>query len=61
MTQDQFDPQNSDADLSATESVPGTADGSPTEGVEITEAEHDQAVEPDDNAFEVDGPQVGHA
>lgn len=61
MTQDQFDPQNSDADLSATEGVPGTADGHPTEGVEMNEAAKAEAVVPDDDAVEVDGPQAGHA
>ncbi len=39
----------------------GTAAGSPVEGAEISEDAADNAVEPDDDAFEVDGPQAGHA
>lgn len=61
MTEDQFDPQNSDADTTSEPAAPGTADGNPTEGVEIDETEQAEAVVPDDNAFEVDGPQAGHA
>jgi hypothetical protein len=61
MTEDQFDPQNSHADLTSEPAAPGTADGNPTQGVEIDEAEQAEAVVPDDNAFEVDGPQAGHA
>ena len=39
----------------------GTAAGSPVEGAEISEEDAANAVEPDDNAYEVDGPQAGHA
>jgi len=43
------------------EGVDGTTEGNPVAGVEIDEAAKEEAVQPDDNAFEVDGPQVGHA
>ncbi|MDO9456851.1 hypothetical protein [Nocardioides sp.] len=59
MTEDQFDPQNSTADLTSEPTAPGTADGNPTEGVEIDEAEQAEAVVPDDKS--IDGPPAGHA
>ena len=58
MTEAQFDPQNSHADTSEP-SAPGTADGAPTTGVEIDEAEVAEAVVPDDKS--IDGPTAGHA
>ena len=39
----------------------GTAQGDPIAGVEIDPAEAEQAVEPDDDALEVDGPAQKHA
>jgi hypothetical protein len=59
MTDAEFDPQNSHADLSEAPAAPGTADGNPTQGVEIDEAELAEAVVPDDKS--VDGPPAGHA
>lgn len=59
MTEDTFDPQNSAADLTSEPAAPGTADGNPTQGVEIDEAEVDEAVVPDDKS--IDGPTAGHA
>ncbi len=59
MTEAEFDPQNSHADLTSEPAAPGTADGSPTEGVEIDEAEVAEAVTPDDKS--IDGPPAGHA
>ncbi len=59
------DPEATNEGTQSTETpeVPagGTAAGSPVEGAEITEEAAQDAVEPDDNAFEVDGPQAGHA
>lgn len=45
----------------STDDVPGTAAGDPVAGAEISEEERAHAVEPDDDALEVDGPQAGHA
>jgi len=42
------------------EDVDGTTEGNPIAGVEIDEAEKERAVEPDDNAQEVDGPVQSH-
>lgn len=53
-------PERIDASITPDE-VDGTPEGNPIAGVQIDEADKDKAVEPDDNAFEVDGPQVGHA
>lgn len=40
----------------------GTESGNPIAGVEMSDEDKEQAVEPDDNgAVEVDGPQAGHA
>ena len=39
----------------------GTAAGEPTEGAEISEEAAENAVEPDGDAYEVDGPRAGHA
>ncbi|WP_323791153.1 hypothetical protein [Nocardioides sp.] len=61
MTEEQINPDRIDDDISAPEGVGGTTDGAPTAGREISEDKHEDAVEPDDNAFEVDGPQAGHA
>ncbi|QCW49390.1 hypothetical protein FE634_01290 [Nocardioides dongxiaopingii] len=60
MTSEQHEPESA-ADTAPGGDVPGTEGGNPIAGVEIDEAEVEQAVEPDDNAFEVDGPQAGHA
>lgn len=43
------------------EGVDGTTEGNPIAGVRIDEADLENAVEPDENALEVDGPQAGHA
>ncbi|MFB9312805.1 hypothetical protein [Nocardioides plantarum] len=61
MTEDTFDPQNSSADTTGERepAAPGTADGNPTQGVEIDETELDEAVVPDDKS--IDGPPAGHA
>ncbi len=61
MTEEQINPDRIDDDIQAPDGVSGTTDGSPIAGVELSEEEHDDSVEPDDNAFEVDGPQAGHA
>ena len=61
MTEEQINPDRIDDATSAPEGVAGTTEGAPTTGRELSEGEHDDAVEPDDNAFEVDGPQAGHA
>lgn len=54
------DEQRIDADTHAGD-APGTAAGDPVAGAEISEDERAHAVEPDDDALEVDGPQAGHA
>lgn len=61
MTEEQINPDRIDDANQPADDVAGTTDGVPTAGVELSEDEHDQSVEPDDNAFEVDGPQAGHA
>jgi hypothetical protein len=63
MSEQQNEPERSDADLTPDDDVEGTAQGAPTAGAEIDEAEAERAVEPDDGAFEVDGPEAsaGHA
>lgn len=61
MSEEQINPVRADHEVNPETGVPGTAEGHPTDGVEIDEAEVDEAVTPDDNAFEVDGPQAGHA
>ena len=43
------------------EHTEGTAGGNPVAGVEIDQADRDDAVEPDQGAMEVDGPATGHA
>ena len=43
------------------EHTQGTASGNPVAGVEIDQADRDDAVEPDQGAMEVDGPATGHA
>lgn len=48
-------------DATTPEGVDGTTEGNPIAGVELDDAEHERAVEPDDRAFEVDGPATGHA
>ena len=53
----EIDPVRADADLAP--SMPGTADGAPTGGVELDEDEVAEAVVPDDKS--IDGPQAGHA
>ena len=57
MTDSPIEPERADPDLAP--SVPGTADGAPTDGVEIDEATQAEAVVPDDKS--IDGPQAGHA
>ena len=47
-------------DATTPEGVSGTTDGNPIAGAEIDEAELENAVEPDDNAQEVDGPTQSH-
>lgn len=47
-------------DETTPEGVDGTREGNPIAGVGISEEEAERAVEPDDNAREVDGPQAGH-
>jgi hypothetical protein len=59
MTEETFDPQNSHADITRESAAPGTAEGAPTQGVEIDEADLDEAVTPDDKS--IDGPPAGHA
>jgi hypothetical protein len=63
MSSHETDPPRIDEDTTPDESVPGTAAGEPTAGVEADEAEVEDAVEPDDKPFEVDGPEAsaGHA
>lgn len=64
MTQNQHDdlnPDRIDDPVTPDDSTDGTAAGDPVAGAKISEEAKDEAVEPDDNAFEVDGPQVGHA
>lgn len=39
----------------------GTASGNPVAGVEITDADREDSVEPSQDAMEVDGPATGHA
>ncbi|GAA5144033.1 hypothetical protein GCM10023340_10860 [Nocardioides marinquilinus] len=63
MSEHQNEPERIDADVTPGPEVEGTAAGAPTAGSEMGVAEHDEAVEPDDKAFEVDGPEAsaGHA
>ena len=61
MSQEQIDPTRIDDATSAPEGVAGTTEGEPTAGRELPPEDHEEAVEPDNNAFEVDGPQAGHA
>ena len=61
MSENQIDPERIDDDVTPDEEVPGVTSGNPIAGVEIDEQDLEDAVEPDDNAFEVDGPQAGHA
>ena len=61
MTEEQINPTRIDDHLRPPDEVAGTTDGAPTAGRELSEDKHEEAVEPDDNAFEVDGPQAGHA
>lgn len=39
----------------------GTAAGNPVAGLEIDPSDREEAVEPSQDAMEVDGPTVGHA
>jgi hypothetical protein len=39
----------------------GTASGNPVAGLEIDATDREEAVEPSQDAMEVDGPTVGHA
>ena len=39
----------------------GTASGNPVAGLEMDASDSEQAVEPSQDAMEVDGPTVGHA
>lgn len=63
MTSDENDKPRIDEDTTPDDSVTGTAAGDPIAGVEADEAEVEDAVEPDDQPFEVDGPEAsaGHA
>lgn len=60
MSEEQINPDRADADLTS-DGEEGTAAGNPIEGVEMSPEEQAKAVEPDDDALEVDGPQAGHA
>ena len=63
MPDDETTPERIDAATTPGPEVDGTADGNPVAGVEMSEKQKDEAVKPDDAAFEVDGPQAsaGHA
>lgn len=61
VSDDQINPDRIDDDTQPTRAVDGTTEGNPIAGAEIDDEAHAEAVEPDDNAFEVDGPQAGHA
>lgn len=61
MTEEQINPDRIDDAVRPPAGVGGTTEGAPTAGREMAESEHEESVEPDDNAFEVDGPQAGHA
>lgn len=60
MSHEQIDPERID-DGVRDDDAPGVADADPIAGARIDEDDLDEAVVPDDNAFEVDGPQAGHA
>ncbi|MXG91812.1 hypothetical protein [Nocardioides flavescens] len=61
MADEQTTPEQRIDDDTSTDDVPGTAAGDPVAGAEISEEDKERAVEPDDDALEVDGPQAGHA
>ncbi len=60
MSENPNEPERID-DETTPEGVDGTREGNPIAGVEISEEEADRAVEPDDKAAPLDGPQAGHA
>lgn len=61
MTEEQINPVRIDDDIKAGLEDAGTAGASPVDGLEMDEAQHDEAVEPDDKALDLDGPTPGHA
>ena len=54
------EPERIDASTTP-EGVDGTREGNPIAGVQISEEDAENAVEPDDKALPLDGPQAGHA
>lgn len=61
MTEEQINPRRIDDDIKADLDVDGTAEGIPTAGTDMTDAQVEEAVEPDDKALDLDGPTPGHA
>ena len=63
MADDEINPDRIDDANTPDDTTDGTKDGDPIAGAKISDSEVEDAVEPDDNAFEVDGPSAsaGHA
>ena len=61
MTEEQSNPGRIDDDIKAGLETAGTAEASPVSGIEMEEEQHEEAVEPDDKALDLDGPTPGHA